>query len=193
MNDANQEELDPQNPEDESPDSENGDESAENGESEDSEDLNAAIEALKEENASLKKDNHGLSRKLKKVSKSKPKVVEAVDSTERLDKLELRQLDSELDKDQMLSILQIKEAKGYEDVSDAYNDPMVQAFLEKVRTDDGKQEKIQKAIPKATGRNANSAKTSKRLGNQTKNWGKQIPSMTTQEAQDLLAERFNLN
>lgn len=193
MSDEYNEEQEPQEtPEDESPDSDNGDETTENGESEDSEDLATQVEALKGELETVRKDKNGLLRKLDKVSKSKPKTVATVESTERLDKLELRQLDNELTKDQIVDILTIKEAKGYADVSDAYEDPMVQAFLEKSRASSEKQEKINKAIPRTTGRSTGSVSKPARLGNQSKDWGKQIPTMTTQEAQELIADRFGL-
>lgn len=149
-----------------------------------SEELQAQIDKLTKENQGLKDQRRGLSKKVKE--NKKPSTVQ---DNDRLDRLELRQLDSELNAEQIVDILTIKKAKGIEDVNDAYNEPMVQAFLDKTRSEQGKKDRIDKAVPSSQGRNAESTGGSKTVSNSS-NWVKEMPKESTEDVANALNERF---
>jgi len=150
-----------------------------------SEELQAQINKLTEENQGLKDQRRGLSKKVKQ-GKARPSTFQ---DSDRLDRLELRQLDSELSADQIVDILTIKKAKGIEDVNDAYNEPMVQALLDKTRSEQGKKDRIDKAVPSSQGRNAESTGGSRTVSN-SKNWVKEMPKESTEDVANALNERF---
>jgi len=148
--------------------------------------LSKEVEELKKENEDLKEQRRGLSKKVKAVKKAKPQS----NSDERLDRLELRQIDSDLSSEQISDILLIKNTKGLENVNDAYKEPMVQAFLDAERAKNDKKQKIDKAIPSSQNQNAGSVKSSRRVSNNNKDWVKKMPSDNTQDVADELTKRF---
>jgi len=133
-----------------------------------------------------KEQRRGLSKKVKAVKKAKPQS----NSDERLDKLELRQIDGDLSSEQISDILLIKNTKGLDNVNDAYKEPMVQAFLNAERSKNDKRQKIDKAVPFSQNRNAGTVKTKKGVSNGGRDWIKKMPSENTQEVADVLTERF---
>ena len=137
----------------------------------------------------------GLVGKVKKLSETKgeePKSQTPSSSNyseERLDKLELRQIDKDLTAEQTEEILTIKKAKGLSDVSDAYNHPMIQSYLKSVRETENKQQATEKAIPKTQG-GSTVAESQPRRVNQSRDWLKQLPGDATDEVAEALKDRF---
>lgn len=112
-------------------------------------------------------------------------------SEERLDKIELKQLDPNLNQDEMKEILTIKKAKGLQDASDAYNDPVAQAFLKDVRAQEQKKSSTEQAAPNTQPNNAStSGDESPRLKTQSKNWNESLPGDSTEEMAKVLEERY---
>lgn len=181
------EELEPQETQDEyestpsqEEDSEGSDDS---GESE--------VERLQRELEETRRDKNGLIKKvnaLEKTSKPSPTPT-ASNETERLDRMELRMLDSKLTSEQIQEILLIKKAKGLTDVSDAYSNPMIQTWLSQSRTDKDTDDKVRKAIPKAQRNMTSQPQEKKQNGiRYNKDWIQEIPSDNTRSVAQMLEE-----
>ncbi len=161
------------------------------GEGEETTDYKALYEDLLPKYEQTKKDKNGLLNKVSKVTK-KSQPTSGI-SDERLDKLELRQIDSNLTADQIQDILVIKKAKGLDDVTEAYQNPMVQSFLKDFRATQEKKDKVNKATPKAQGGSAVSSGGAKRLPSQNKDWLNKLPGKGDDAVVNELQERFFAN
>lgn len=181
------EELEPQEDQDEyestpshEDDSEGTDDS---GESE--------VARLQRELEETRRDKNGLIKKvsaLEKTSKPSPKPTVSNES-ERLDRMELRMLDSKLTSEQIQEILLIKKAKGLADVSDAYSSPMIQTWLSQSRTEKETDDKVRKAIPKAQRNMTSQPQEKKQNGiRYNKDWIQEIPSDNTRSVAQMLEE-----
>ena len=148
----------------------------------------AELKEVTDKYEQARNDKNGLLRKVNKVkdSKSQPSNL----SDERLDKLELRQLDPSLSTTLMQDVLLVKTAKGYSEITDAYNDPMIQSYINDVRESEGKKEKVNKAMPKAQGGSSVSPGGSKQLPSQSKDWLKKLPGKNDDQVANELQERF---
>jgi len=139
-----------------------------------------------------KEMRQGLVRKVEKLTKQgKSSISPTIDDT-RLDKIELRQLQPDLTAEEIENILTIKKAKGYSDVGQTLEDPLIKAFLKESREQREKKEKVNKAIPKPSKGSSVSSPTSKSVPiNKSKNWAEQIPKgADTQQVAEFLEERF---
>lgn len=147
-----------------------------------------------------KEMRQGLVNKVKKLTENKGEEGEEKSQTQpesggysedRLDKIELRQLDPDLTSEQADEILTIKKAKGLSDVSDAYNNPISQAFLKQVREQQGKKENVDNSVPKTQNQSNVSSDEPRRLPKQNKDWlEKKPPRDNTNEMAQYLKERF---
>lgn len=159
------------------------------GNSDEGESEEPDYKALYEKEKSMRQ---GLVKKLQvsKVVKSQPKEVsQSTYSEERLDKLELRQLDPDLTAEQIQEILLIKKAKGFNDVSQAYENPMVQSWLATSKAESEHKDKVKRAIPKAQSKTSVSAPAKTTL-NKSSNWLKNMPSESTEDVAKIIEETF---
>lgn len=160
------------------------------GEEESGESSEPDYKALYEKEKSMRQ---GLVKKLQ-VSKVKSQPRETSQpvsalSEERLDKLELRQIDPDLTADQIQEILTIKKAKGLADVTKAYENPMVQSWLTSVRAESEHKDRVKKAIPKAQSKSAVSEPQRTTLKHNS-NWLKDIPKESTEDVAKIIEETF---
>lgn len=182
------EELEPQeNLDDHESDTSNEDDSEGSDDSGESE-----VARLQRELEETRRDKNGLIKKvnaLEKTSRPSPKPQASSNESERLDRMELRMLDSKLTSEQIQEILLIKKAKGLTDVSDAYSSPMIQTWLSQSRTDKETDDKVRKAIPKAQ-RNMTSQPTDKKPSGikYNKDWVQEIPSDNTRVVAQMLED-----
>ncbi len=148
-----------------------------------------------------KEMRQGLVSKVKKLtetrqeeeSSQKGKSSESSGSEDRLDKIELRQLDPNLTSDQMEDVLTIKKAKGLSDVSEAYQHPMVKAYINEQRQQTDKQQKTEQATPKTQNQSNVPSNEPQRLSRQNKDWLSKSPGRdNTEEMAKHLKERFGL-
>lgn len=158
------------------------------GESDEGEADEPDYKALYEKEKAMRQ---GLVKKLQVTKvKSQPKeAIQPAYSEERLDKLELRQLDPDLTADQIQEILLIKKAKGLNDITKAYDNPMVQSWLATARADAELKGKVKKAIPKAQGKASVSEPSRTTLKHNT-NWLKDIPKESTEDVAKIIEETF---
>lgn len=140
-----------------------------------------------------------LEGKLKRVTTKLQKqketpVKEPAIADERLDKIELRQLDPSLTPEQISEVLTIKKAKGYGDASEALNDPMVKAYLSTLRAEQATEQKINSAIPRPSTKSASSVPPPKTTINKVgSDWVNTVPKgSTNEELGSYLSERFGL-
>ena len=140
-----------------------------------------------------------LEGKLKRVTTKLQKQKEApvrepVIADERLDKIELRQLDPDLTPEQISEILTIKKAKGYGDATEALNDPMIKAYLSTLRAEQATEQKISGAIPRPSTKSASSVPPPKTTLNKAgSDWVNAVPKGSTdEELGSFLSERFGL-
>lgn len=150
------------------------------------------VARLQRELEETRRDKNGLIKKvtaLEKTSRPSPTPQVSANEAERLDRLELRMLDSKLTSEQIQEILLIKKAKGLTDVSDAYSNPMIQTWLSQSRTEKETDDKVRKAIPKAQ-RNMTSQPTDKKPSGikYNKDWVQEIPSDNTRVVAQMLEE-----
>ena len=134
-----------------------------------------------------KEQRQGLVKKvsvLKKKSQSSPQA-----DNERLDKIELRQLNPNLTAEQANSILKLKKANGGS-VEEAYNDPMVQAFISAENAKKEKTEKVANATPKTQSGSSVDANAGKFNISHSKDWLKQLPGDNTMEVAKALEDAF---
>lgn len=158
-------------------------------------------ESLKQKYEEEKRQRQGLVDKVKKMeqeikgNQGEEKQGQAESSSnlseERLDKIELKQVDPNLNQDEMKEILTIKKAKGLQEATDAYNDPVAQAFLKDVRAQEEKKGKTEQAAPNTQPNNASaSGDNSPKLKTQSKNWNESLPGDSTEEMAKVLKERY---
>lgn len=160
-----------------------------NGESTEGEEDEPDYKALYEKEKSMRQ---GLVKKLQVKTKSQPKEASqsaSAYSEERLDRLELRQLDPDLTAEQIQEILLIKKAKGLSDVTKAYENPMVQSWLTNAKSESEQKAKVKKAIPKAQGKTSVSEPQKTTL-KKSDNWLKEIPRESTDDVAKILEEHF---
>lgn len=150
------------------------------------------VARLQRELEETRRDKNGLIKKvnaLEKTSKPSPTPQVSANEAERLDRLELRMLDSKLTSEQIQEILLIKKAKGLTDVSDAYSSPMIQTWLSQSRTDKETDDKVRKAIPKAQRNMTSQPQEKKQTGiKYNKDWIQEIPSDNTRLVAQMLEE-----
>jgi len=182
------EELEPQETQDEYEDTPSNEDDSEgsddSGESE--------VARLQRELEETRRDKNGLIKKvnaLEKTSKPSPTPTVSANEAERLDRLELRMLDSKLTSEQIQEILLIKKAKGLADVSDAYSSPMIQTWISQSRSDKETDDKVRKAIPKAQRNMTSQPQEKKQNGiKYNKDWIQEIPSDNTRSVAQMLEE-----
>jgi len=158
------------------------------GEEETGEASEPDYKALYEKEKSMRQ---GLVKKLQvsKVKSQPKEVSQPTFSEERLDKLELRQIDPDLTAEQIQEIILIKKAKGLTDVTKAYENPMVQSWLTSARSESEHKDRVKKAIPKAQGKSVISEpqRTSLKHNN---NWLKNMPKESTEDVAKIIEETF---
>lgn len=171
--------------------------SSEDDKGETSEDYKALYEKEKQAHEKEKAMRQGMVSKLKALTtkKSEPKVQPTVQpaDTDRLDRLELRQIDPNLTAEQVKEILLTKKTRGLSDAIDAYNHPIIQSWLkderakaseEKAKTE--QKEKIEKATPKTQGGGTSSSPARQTLN---KEWSKGMGS-NLQEVASILEKEI---
>lgn len=150
------------------------------------------VARLQRELEETRRDKNGLIKKvnaLEKTSRPSPTPQVSANEAERLDRLELRMLDSKLTSEQIQEILLIKKAKGLTDVSDAYSSPMIQTWLSQSRTEKETDDKVRKAIPKAQRNMTSQPQEKKQNGiRYSKDWIQEIPSDNTRSVARMLEE-----
>jgi len=158
------------------------------GEEETGESSEPDYKALYEKEKSMRQ---GLVKKLQvsKVKSQPKEVSQPTFSEERLDKLELRQIDPDLTAEQIQEIILIKKAKGLTDVTKAYDNPMVQSWLTSARSESEHKDRVKKAIPKAQGKSVISEpqRTSLKHNN---NWLKNMPKESTEDVAKIIEDTF---
>jgi len=171
-------------------DTETTDDTGENGE------VDVDTSAIQEANKKLFERAKKAEAKLENLQKSlksqsTPKAPTPSLDLERLDKLELRMLDKDLSAEQVTDILLLKNAKGLADVSEAYNHPMIQTWLQQTRSEKAKDDSIKKATPKAQRSVAPSGETKKGVElSKSKNWVEKLPSDNLDAVAQALTENF---
>lgn len=144
-----------------------------------------------------KKDKNGLLQKVKKMEEAvkgeskEPAPQSSNISEDRLDKIELGQIDNTLNAEQKTNILTLKKAMGLSDVSEAYNHPMVQSYLKDAKAKTEKQAKTEKATPKTQTRSNVSGNEPRKMPTSQRDWLKQAPGRDNlNEMAQHLSERF---
>lgn len=177
-----------ENQEEEEETSEETSEESEEGESET--DYKALYEKEKKAKEKEMTMRQGMVKKLQALTttkKSEPTIQkESSSDTDRLDRLELRQIDDKLTAEEIKEILVTKKTRGLSDAVEAYNLPMVQAWLKETRASTEKKEKIEKAIPKTQGGGSNSQPARQNI---KKEWSKGMGS-NLQEVASILEKEI---
>lgn len=131
--------------------------------------------------------------KIEKVKATRPTTPQALPD-DRLDKIELRQLDPSLTPEQITEVLLIKQAKGYSDASQALGDPLVKAFLSSVRSETQKEEAINRAMPKPSTKVASVPPSKPGFQKTGADWVNNAPNgIPVTKLADILSEGYGLN